>query len=303
MYQAHFGLTQKPFGLTPNTAFYCDHPSHRQALNTLLLALRTGEGFIKLTGEIGLGKTMLCRQLLRSLENEQPAFAIAYLPDPLLDAAGLRRAVAREFGLRVPHGENSHDLMQALQHHLIGLRQRNQRPVVIVDEAQSLPETAMEALRLLTNLETEQEKLLQVVLIGQPELDQRLASASLRQLRQRIAFSCQLQPLSTEQVREYIDHRLAIAGRSQPGLFDAAAIKLLHRASGGVPRLINLLAHKALINAYGRGDQTIGRRHLRAAIADQNQTAATAAHRGWRGAAVLAMLALTGALWWIGGQA
>ena len=302
MYQAHFGLTQKPFGLTPNTAFYCDHPSHRQALNTLLLALRTGEGFIKLTGEIGLGKTMLCRQLLRSLENEQPAFAIAYLPDPLLDAAGLRRAVAREFGLSVPHGENSHDLMQRLQHHLIELHQREQRPVIIVDEAQGLPETAMEALRLLTNLETEQEKLLQVVLIGQPELDQRLNSISLRQLRQRIAFSCQLQPLTVEQVREYIDHRLAVAGHSQPGLFGKAATRLIHRASGGVPRLVNLLAHKAMINAYGLGDHVIGRRHVRAALADHDQTAPHSPSRAWRSAAAAVVLATASALWWLGGQ-
>jgi MSHA biogenesis protein MshM len=299
MYQAHFGLKELPFGLTPDTAYYCDHASHRDALNTVLLALRSGEGFVKLTGEIGLGKTLLCRQLLNQLSAGDSGFTVAYLPDPLLNAAGLRRAVLREFGLRVINGENSHDMMQRLQHFLIECQQNQQRPVVIVDEAQSLPDPAMEALRLLTNLETEKRKLLQVVLIGQPELNQRLNEHRLRQLRQRIAFSAELKPMDRHATGEYLQHRLSVAGHHQPGLFERRAIARIHQASRGVPRLINLLAHKSMLVAYGQGCARVASRHARAAVNDTDLRTP----RQWPQAAAAALLlaiSLSALLWWGG---
>src|SRR3989338_4673508 len=213
LYLRHFGLQQTPFSLTPNTAFYVDLPQHHEALEVLTTALNVGEGFIKVTGEVGTGKTMLCRKLM----NEAPQdWVIAYIPDPYLSPLELRWAFATELGLKQSDTVDNQQLVQLLQHCLVALAAEGKRVVLIIDEAQALPDDTLEALRLLTNLETEQRKLLQVVLFGQPELDKRLASYKFRQLRQRVSFSYFLRGMSYYEVQAYISARIDIAGVRQP---------------------------------------------------------------------------------------
>ncbi|WP_341502857.1 AAA family ATPase [Gallaecimonas sp. GXIMD4217] len=272
MYEAHFALDQKPFGLTPGTHFFCELPPHREAMEVLRLALGEGEGFIKVTGEVGTGKTLLCRQLLNTLGDD---YKLAWLPDPQLDPLALRWALATELGLKCSANIDQQQLAQLLQRQLLGLAANGYKVVVILDEAQALPRESLEALRLLTNLETESRKLLQVVLFGQPELDGRLASHDLRQLRQRITFGYRLRPLSRAEVGHYVAFRLARAGREAP-LFSPRALGALARASRGIPRLINILAHKAMLLAYGQGLGRVGWRQVRGAVRDTEH-----ARQGW----------------------
>lgn len=270
MYQQHFGLRAAPFGLTPDTEFFFSRASHQAALNMLLLALRSGEGFLKVTGEIGLGKTTLCRRLLRALAEDGGAtWTTAYLPNPAGTRGALILMVAEELGC-VPRSAPQREpdlLLGSIQQKLLKIAQTGARTVLVVDEAQALPDEVLEAVRLLTNLETERDKLLQLVLFGQPELDQRLARPQLRQLRQRIGFSHRLQPLSRVQFLAYVEHRLQVAGGS-PGLFSAAALDLLFRASRGVPRTANILLHKSLLAAFGPGAAQVSRAHALAAVQD-----------------------------------
>jgi MSHA biogenesis protein MshM len=265
MYQEHFGLRELPFGLTPDTLFLYEWAGHREALNTLLVALRSGEGFVKIVGEVGTGKTLLCRKLLAELGEE---FVTAYIPNPSLRPTGLRLAVAEELGLDIPTEINSHHLLKRIAERLIELHAAGKRVVLLLDEAQALPAESLDALRLLTNLETETTKLLQVVLFGQPELDEVLARSSLRQLRQRITFSHRLVPIGRERFEGYLSYRLAIAGSERDDLFTPGAVNALYRASGGIPRLINVLGHKSLMAAFGCGDPCVDRGHVRRAVLD-----------------------------------
>ena len=223
MYEAHFGFHQPPFALTPDTRFFFPRASHQDALNTLLVTLRAGEGFLKVTGEVGLGKTQLCRQLLNALG---PGFVTAYIPNPALSPAALLRTVAEELGCQHGGDFGSEHLMKLISQQLLANAGRGLRTVLVVDEAQALSDETLEAIRLLTNLETETYKLLQVVLFGQPELDARLAGKSLRQLRQRISFSHRLQPLGDGDFRAYVRHRLEVAGARDPTLFTDAALRI-----------------------------------------------------------------------------
>lgn len=277
MYLEHFGLHAQPFGITPDTGFYFDSPSHQEALNVLLVALRSGAGFLKVTGEVGTGKTLLCRRLLNLLDEE---FVTAYIPNPLLTPAALRMALAEELGIRCARNIGQHRLLKLITDRLIELSAGGKRVALLLDEAQALPDESLEALRLLTNLETEKDKLLLVVLFGQPELDERLSQPRFRQLRQRILFAHRLRPLSADEGAAYLQHRLAIAGGGGRSLFDAAAVGLLTRASRGIPRLLNILAHKALMAAFGQGLAQAGRRQVRLAIADTE--GADQIHRGMR---------------------
>lgn len=266
MYLYHFGLSELPFALTPNTQFYFDLSSHRQAGEVLKTALQMGEGFIKVTGEVGTGKTLLCRKLLNELPD---GFAAAYVPDPNLSAEGLRWALATELGLSPSKEMSDPQLMQLLQRQLLALSAREQSIVLIIDEAQALPLETLEALRLLTNLETERRKLLQVVLFGQPELDEHLARNELRQLRQRIAFSYKLEALNEDEMINYIQFRLHVAGcRLSQLLFDESVYSLIFSASRGIPRLVNLICHKSLMLAYGEGEQQVQRNHVIQSILD-----------------------------------
>lgn len=281
MYLEHFGFREFPFSLTPDTEYFYAAGSHRDALNVLHLALRSGEGFMAVTAEVGLGKTLLCRLLLRELDAQ---FATAYIPDPQLSPRALRVALAEELGLTVARHSTDEQLLRQVRDHLLSEARAGRRVVVLLDEAHELPHDALESVRLLTNLETEKAKLLQVVLVGQPELDRRLDQPALRQLRQRIGFRCTLAPLDQAGTATYIAHRLSVAAVGDGPVFTPRAIAAIHAASAGTPRVINLLCHKALMAAFGRGATRIDRAHARRAIADSAHVTAGAAARrpAWR---------------------
>jgi MSHA biogenesis protein MshM len=274
MYEAHFGFRHLPFGLTPDTRFYFPEASHQEALNTLLVALRSGEGFLKVTGEVGLGKTLLCRQLLNALGAE---FVAAYVPNPAVSRRGLFMTVAEELGCAIDTDASPEQLLKAINLQLLANAQRHVRTTLVVDEAQALSDETLEAIRLLTNLETETDKLLQVVLFGQPELDERLARPELRQLRQRITFSYRLRPLNRDQFSAYVRHRLDVAGARSPVLFSDEALRILFHASRGTPRLANVLCHKALLAAFGPGRPGVARQDALDAVYDTEGAEVSAA--------------------------
>lgn len=270
MYLEHFGLSELPFSITPDTSFYFNHASHREALNVLLVALRSGEGFIKVTGEVGFGKTLLCRKLLNSLG---PEFVTAYIPNPHLSPGSMRQSLAEEIGAVLNKSRyTQEELLRVITGRLLEIARDGKHVVLCLDEAQELPMQTLEAVRLLTNLETEKSKLLRVVMFGQPELDDKLARREIRQLKQRITFSYSLAPLDKEATSEYINHRLRIAGYRGAPLFERRAVDLVYRAGRGTPRLINVLCHKALMAAFGPGERQVSRAHVRAAIADTEDT-------------------------------
>jgi MSHA biogenesis protein MshM len=265
MYLYHFGLTELPFTLTPNTSFFLALEPHNEALAVLMTALKTGEGFIKVIGEVGTGKTLLCRKLLNEIPEH---FVTAYIPNPYLNPDELRRAVAIELGVKQAQRMSVQLLTQRIQNRLLELHAQGHSVVLILDEAQALPEDSLEALRLFTNLETETRKLLQVVLFAQPELDQRLAQTEFRQLRQRITFSYKLRAMKAEEVQQYIQHRLQVAGYKGAALFSASLCKKITKASQGIPRVVNILCHKMLMLTYGQGNYQMTKKQLAAAIND-----------------------------------
>ena len=258
----HFGLREPPFGLTPDTSFFFPALPHQEAHETLLYALGAGEGFLVVEGEVGTGKTLLLRRLLNTLPHRWQA---AFVPNPGLDPRGLYAAVANEFG--VPADGTSEDLLHRLERHFIALAQQDRQPVVLIDEAQALPADTLEAVRLLTNLETEKRKLLQVVLFGQPELMARLREKGTRQILTRISFHAALRPLDRREVAAYVRHRLKVAG-CERALFSGWAERRLWRVSRGLPRLVNIIAAKAMMLAYGQGASRATRRHVMAAARD-----------------------------------
>lgn len=302
MYLQHFGLREPPFALTPDTGFFFGWRSHAEALNVLLVALENGEGFLKVTGEVGLGKTLLCRKLLNALRDP---YVTAYIPNPHLSPGAMRQAIVDDLGIELNNRATQNDIVRAMTVRLIQLAREGKRVVVILDEAQELPEKTLEAVRLLTNLETEKRKLLQVVLFGQPELDRRLSAPELRQLRQRITFSYSLGPLDMDGVNNYVRHRLHVAGFRGGPLFQPGALQKIFRASGGTPRLVNILCHKALMAAYGRGDDCVDARHAALAIRDtegaaQSRVAWWPLLLGGSMAGVALLAALSQAGWGIG---
>jgi MSHA biogenesis protein MshM len=267
-YLSYFGLRELPFGITPDTHFFFAGRASQEALNTLLVAVGNNEGFVKVTGEVGTGKTLLCRKLLASLQSR---YVSAYIPNPSFGPQSLLIALADELALPLEPDLadiEPHRLLRAVTRALLDIARQGKRVVLCMDESQSMSLETLEALRLLTNVETEKMKLLQVVLFGQPELDAKLASRSVRQLRQRIIFEHRLEGLGRDEVGAYVTHRLVVAGYSAAALVNDGAVSVLHRASRGVPRLINVLMHKAMLLAYGEGVRAVRASHVRAAIAD-----------------------------------
>ncbi|WP_117236072.1 ExeA family protein [Vibrio maerlii] len=264
MYLDYYGFEQAPFGLTPNTQLFHALPSHYQAIQIVLAAISMGEGIIKVTGEVGTGKTMVCRMLINQLGED---VALVYLPNPALDGNQLRLAIASELNL-VDVSESS--VVDEIQEQLLRLKSEGKRVVALVDEAQALSDDALEALRLFGNLETEQEKLLQIVLVGQPELDERLEQSHLRQLRQRITFNCQIKPLTLDETVAYIDHRVQQARNELPTeLFSLSHKKAIWYASQGIPRLINQICHKSLLfGMTTTQSQTLKNQHVFEAMHD-----------------------------------
>lgn len=265
MYLQHFGLTEFPFGITPDTSFTFSAHGHQEALNTLLVALQCGEGFVKITGEVGTGKTLLCRRLLQTLGD---SVLTAYLPNPNLEPQTLLQALAEELRLDEVASLDQYHLMRKINHGLLNYARTNKRVVLCIDEAQAMPLETLEALRLVSNLETEKRKLIQIVLFGQPELDEKLADPSVRQLLQRITFHQRLAGLGKEEVLLYLQHRMRVAGYRGEPVFTPGAVRALRRSSFGTPRLINILAHKALLSAFGEGRQMVKFSHVRGAAKD-----------------------------------
>lgn len=278
MYTQHFGLRELPFGITPDTSYFFAAPASQEALNTLLVAVNNGEGFIKITGEVGTGKTLLCRKFMATLSGD---FVTAYIPNPMLEPRTLMLALAEELELTPERDIDQHQLLKSINHRLLALARDGKRVVFCLDEAQAMPLETLEALRLLTNLETEKRKLLQIVLFGQPELNRKLQHESIRQLAQRITFHYHLGPLSRDDLEFYLAHRLLVAGFSGSRLFARDAVKALHAASRGVPRLINILAHKSLMLAYGEGRQQVRARQVQAAARDTGSARHGIGYRTW----------------------
>ena len=229
MYLKHFGLSELPFRSTPDTSFVYANRFHQEALNTLLVALQEGEGFVKITGEVGTGKTLLCRRLLQALGDD---WVTAYLPNPNLDPDTLFLAIAEELGINDAAGLDAFHLVRRINLALLDLAREKKHVAICIAQAQAMPVTTKKELRLLSNLETEKRKLLQIVLFGQPELDERLRRPEIRQLLQRITFHARLRGVQRNEIGEYVAYRLRVAGYRGDGLFSPAALRALYRASG-----------------------------------------------------------------------
>jgi MSHA biogenesis protein MshM len=292
MYRSHFGLREPPFGITPDTSFAFSCASHQEALNTLLVAIANGEGFIKITGEVGTGKTLLCRRFLSTLDEK---YVTAYIPNPYLDPRALMLALAEEPPLPIDAGAAKPQVHKQINNPQLDCARDGKRVVVCLDEAQAMPLETLEALRLLSNLETEKRKLLQVVLFGQPELDDKLAQESVRQLRQRITFQYYLGVLSRPELEFYLAHRLRVAGYMGMPLFTPRAVRLIYRATRGVPRLVNIVAHKCMLLVYGEGGHEVLARHVRMAAKDT--PSARPLRQTWWWGVVPTLAAAAGGAW------
>jgi general secretion pathway protein A len=254
MYTGFYGLGEKPFSLTPDPRFLFLSASHREALAHVLYGIEQGEGFISVTGEVGTGKTTLCWTLLERLG---PDTELAFVFNPVLSGDELLRAISAEFGLAT-EGLSRAQLNDQLNRFLLDQRCAGRRVLLIVDEAQNLPAQTLEEIRLLSNLETSTSKLLQILLFGQPELDAKLESRELRQLRQRIGVRWSLESLDAAETREYVRHRLRMASGGQLEIFTEGGLREVHRRSGGVPRLVNLICDRALLAGYAAGMRQVG---------------------------------------------
>ena len=264
MYQSHFQLREAPFGITPNPAFFYPGNTRGEILEALLYAVCHGEGIIKVTGEVGAGKTMLCRMLESQLP---PHIEVIYLVNPNLNPVEVQFAIAAELGLPT-RGFRVDEVQRGLHAHLIERHGQGRQVVLLVEEAQAMPLETLEAIRLLTNLETARSKLLQIVLFGQPELDEHLELPSMRQLRERITHSFHVPAMEPALVADFLDFRLRAAGHDGPAVFSAAAAKMIGDSSEGIVRRINILADKALLAAFADDADVVDKRHVRAAISE-----------------------------------
>jgi type II secretory pathway predicted ATPase ExeA len=264
MYLAHFGLNEAPFRITPHTDFFFSGANRGATLEALLYAIAHDEGIVKVTGEVGSGKTMLCRVLVERLPKSVETI---YLANPSLSRDEILHVIAAD--LRVEsRGERVTILLRALQERLIKLYAAGRRVVVLIDEAHAMPIETLEEVRLLSNLESNRHKLLQIVLFGQPELDEHLATPNMRQLKERITHTFRLEPLVRSDVESYIDFRMRAAGYRGPNVFASPAMKLITRASEGLTRRINILADKSLLAAFADSTHQVDAKHARAAIRD-----------------------------------
>jgi general secretion pathway protein A len=254
MYCDFFGFNEKPFTITPNPQFIYLSGNHREAFAHLLYGIDSHAGFIAMTGEVGTGKTTVLRTLLSQLDPEKYKSALIF--NPCLSGVQLLASICRDFGIEAEE-KNSFAYLEALNHYLLEQNAAGRTLVLVIDEAQNLAPEVLEQVRLISNLETERDKLIQIILAGQPELDAIFSRHDLRQLNQRITVRCKLSPMGLDDTKEYISHRLKISGNRIPGLFSSGAVKHIYRFSGGVPRLINVACERALIMAWTRESLTV----------------------------------------------
>ena len=265
MYEAYFGLQENPFTLSPDPRYLYLSAQHREALNCLIYGIGEKKGFMVVTGGIGTGKTTLCRALLAGLDGTT---ASALIFNPALSDIELLKTINQEFGIRMVGRGTKKRYLDGLNAFLMRNFAAGKNAVLLIDEAQNLSHSVLEQIRMLSNLETVREKLIQIILLGQPELRRLLALPSLRQLNERITVRYDLKPLVREDVRRYIEHRLATAGAETNGVFTAGSYALISRLSRGIPRRINAICDRALLIAYGRDLRTVDRRLVRAAVRD-----------------------------------
>lgn len=262
VYLEHYGLTEPPFDITPNPRFLFYSAKHREAYNHLLYGIRERKGFVQLTGEVGAGKTTLCRAMLEQLNDH---FSTALILNPVMSADELMKAIAMEYGLPV-NGLDRLNTLAVINQFLLQQVERGKETVLIIDEAQDLTDELLEQVRLLSNLETDNRKLLQIVLMGQPELRDRLNNPRLKQLRQRITVRYHLNALNRTEVSHYIQHRLQVSGANGAPRFTRPALWRIHRYSGGIPRLVNAVCDKALLAGFVQQQNQIGYRMIGRAV-------------------------------------
>jgi general secretion pathway protein A len=296
MYTSFFGLNEKPFTITPDPRYLFMSERHGEGLAHLVYGVTESGGFIQLTGEVGTGKTTLVRTLLGQIPSEVD---IALILNPQLTAVEFLMTICEELGVGLPKQRYSAKaLIDALNEHLLAAHARGRRTILLVDEAQNLSEGVLEQLRLLTNLETAKQKLLQIILIAQPELREKLAQANMRQLAQRVTGRYHLEPLSADEASLYIDHRLRVAG-ALTEIFEPAAKREVYRLSGGVPRVINVICDRALLGAYSKEKRTVNRRLVRKAASEvSGQTVRSGLVKWLVPMLGVAGLVLAGALMW-----
>ncbi|MBC7946131.1 MAG: AAA family ATPase [Burkholderiales bacterium] len=291
MYYAHFGLSEPPFRITPNTGFFYSGGSRGAVLDALIYAITQGEGIVKVTGEVGSGKTMLCRMLQTRLPEHVET---VYLANPNVSADEILHAIA--FELQLPIAQAARDasrleVMHALHEYLLERHAAGKQVVIFVEESQSMPLATLEEIRLLSNLETHDHKLLQIVLFGQPELDANLRASNIRQLRERISHSFSLSPFGSHDVGEYLRFRLRAAGYRGPDLFSPKVANFLANATSGVTRRVNLAADKTLLAAFAESTHTIRLKHAKAGVRDSEFAAPHLISAKWAVASALLVAA------------
>lgn len=292
MYLEHYGLAEAPFRITPHTDFFFSGANRGATLEALLYAITHDEGIVKISGEVGSGKTMLCRVLMERLPSH---VVIVYLANPSLSREDILYALADELGIAIPENGRASAVMRALQERLVALYAEGKQVVALIDEAHAMPVETLEEIRLLSNLESNRHKLLQLVLFGQPELDATLARPDMRQLRERITQNFSLEPLVREDIAAYVDFRMRAAGYHGPNVFTAEAVKLIAKASTGLTRRVNILADKSLLASFAAGTHQVDVKEATAAIKDSG----FAPVRGSRPAGSLGQ----GLAWALGGAA
>ena len=301
MYEEHFGLNRPPFKITPDTSLFFGGGKSGDILSALLYAVHRGEGIVKVVGEVGSGKTMLCRMLQHELPE---SVKIIYIVNPSVSPEDVPFVIAHELELAVAKQASRHEVMHMLQNYLVQRHMENKQVVLFIEEAQGMPLKTLEEIRLLSNLETDQNKLLQIILFGQPELDENLALKSMRQLRERITHSFQLLPLSHEEVHQYLNFRLREVGYTGPELINQATAKKIQRYSGGLLRRINIIADKMLLAAFAESTHNLTVKHVMAAVNDSSFAPAQKNNGKWLAIALTIIVALALGLyqfqaWWL----
>lgn len=280
MYTQHFGLAQYPFSLTPNTHYYLKLPCHQTAFNLFTTALQNDSGFAKITGEMGAGKTMLCHKMLNAMQVHKNRYVTAHIPHPIMTEQGFMRALAEELCFETKTDINYYDLLKLLTKGLLDIFQEDKSVIIFIDEAQSMPEATLEAIRLLTTIDSGHDSRLQVILFGQGELDKLLEQPIFTGLKHNLSFSFKLPALDRESMKIYVEHRLMKAGYNGSHMLSEGALDLLWKTSQGIPRMVNILAHKALLVAYGKADQVVTEEHVFSAILNTESVKLMKSSRG-----------------------